>query len=147
MQSIKQFIVLSWAGNLTRIVKRCVCCEQRQRWTASTIQTVFQSTNGRCFYCRRELNIREKPETRMDVDHYWPFSKGGANLLPNLVPSCPRCNRSKGNRLATTFAKKNRSFVKPFCRKLLDGHYCTEQPRHGNKYCFRHQWLHICDNT
>ena len=32
-------------------------------------------------------------------DHVVPISKGGADVLENLVPCCPICNTSKGNRI------------------------------------------------
>ena len=148
MQSVKQYIALSWAGNLTRIIKRSVCCEQRHQWSQLTKDRVRESTHNQCFYCRTRLDIKNQPQTQMHVDHYWPYSKGGANLLPNLVPACRRCNLKKSNQRATAFVHRHRTFTKPFCRKLLDGHkYCVEQPHHGNKYCSRHGFLHICDNS
>ncbi|WP_458109600.1 HNH endonuclease [Arthrobacter sp. R3-55] len=32
-------------------------------------------------------------------DHFYPWSKGGATSLKNLVAACSRCNRSKGARI------------------------------------------------
>jgi len=32
-----------------------------------------------------------------EIDHSNPLSKGGNDYLRNLVSSCIRCNRSKGN--------------------------------------------------
>lgn len=43
-----------------------------------------------CAYCRAT--------GRMDVEHWIPISKGGAHALANILPACPRCNRSKWNR-------------------------------------------------
>ena len=31
----------------------------------------------------------------MHLDHFFPLSKGGPNVLGNLVPACPKCNNSK----------------------------------------------------
>jgi 5-methylcytosine-specific restriction endonuclease McrA len=48
-----------------------------------------------CTYCDGPI-----PNWRRSVgDHVVPISKGGADVLENLVPCCPVCNTSKGNRL------------------------------------------------
>ena len=48
-----------------------------------------------CSYCDGAiLNWR-----RSVGDHVVPISKGGADVLVNLVPCCPVCNTSKGNRV------------------------------------------------
>ncbi len=48
----------------------------------------------RCGYCGI-------PEARaggvLTRDHFKPLTKGGRNSLDNLVYSCERCNRAKGN--------------------------------------------------
>lgn len=45
----------------------------------------------RCGHCGEKL-----PLTR---DHIIPLSKGGANTLANIIPSCRPCNSSKGSSL------------------------------------------------
>ena len=35
----------------------------------------------------------------MTVDHILPRSRGGQDLLENLLPACRRCNYSRGNRM------------------------------------------------
>ena len=48
-----------------------------------------------CSYCDGAI-----PNWRRSVgDHVVPISKGGADVLENLVPCCPVCNTSKGNRV------------------------------------------------
>jgi 5-methylcytosine-specific restriction endonuclease McrA len=42
-----------------------------------------------CVYCGREAN---------EADHVVPKSKGGQDIMTNLVASCKSCNSSKGNR-------------------------------------------------
>lgn len=44
-----------------------------------------------CRYCGRSA-----PSVILHVDHRFPFSKGGANDLTNLVTSCSECNFGKG---------------------------------------------------
>jgi 5-methylcytosine-specific restriction endonuclease McrA len=36
--------------------------------------------------------------TATDVDHIMPSSRGGSEWMPNLAPSCHRCNVQKSNR-------------------------------------------------
>ncbi len=137
MSSVLHYLKLTWAGNFTRYCSRTVCCEQRQRWTENTKRRVRESTDGKCFYCRIKLDSAG-PRTMMHIDHYWPWSKGGANLIENLVPACARCNLAKSNRLASTFIVRNKLYTNPYCRHLTNGKFCSERPRNGRKYCFRH---------
>jgi len=39
------------------------------------------------------------PETELEVDHKIPVSRGGTDEMENLVTSCIKCNRGKGNRV------------------------------------------------
>ncbi len=146
MSAIWEYLQLTWAWNFARLTKRSLCCEQRHRWTPSLVSKVRDSTDNKCFYCRTTLNIQGNLQTRMHIDHYWPWSKGGANLFGNLVPACARCNLKKSNLRPTTFMVKNKSVVKPFCRYLSkDNKYCVIQPASvGHKYCRRHGFLHPC---
>jgi len=149
LADIANWIRTTWAANLARFTKRKLCCEQRIRWTPHIVQTVRESTNGRCFYCRIELDkqgtLHERSCTRMHIDHYWPWSKGGANGIYNLVPSCARCNLVKGNKRATMFTN-NHLYTQPFCYHLykLDHKYCLNQPSRGHNYCVRHRLLPVC---
>lgn len=38
-----------------------------------------------------------------EVDHLVPVAAGGTDDLGNLVPSCQRCNRSKGKKVAAAW--------------------------------------------
>lgn len=44
-----------------------------------------------CAYCGADQDI--------EIDHIIPLSRGGRHEADNLAAACPRCNRSKGNRL------------------------------------------------
>jgi 5-methylcytosine-specific restriction endonuclease McrA len=46
--------------------------------------------SGTCVYCGAEPT---------HVDHVWALSRGGPHCAWNLVPSCARCNQSKGGKL------------------------------------------------
>lgn len=139
-----RWIRLTWMGNGTRIVQRKICCEQRTRWTPKTVQLVRDSTNCHCFYCRIPFDSKGL-SSRMHVDHYWPYSRGGSNLLENLVPACVRCNLAKSNRRPLQFILREYRtlYLKPFCRHkpTPDGKYCNEEPSRGRKFCDRHAWV------
>ena len=49
---------------------------------------------GRCFYCRKDLN------RRMDVDHFIPWSRYPTNLGHNFVLAHPSCNNAKSDHIA-----------------------------------------------
>ena len=59
---------------------------------------IFNKTDGVCSYC----GIRLDPD-RWHIEHQTPKSRRGGNELPNLVPSCPACNRLKGTRTVREF--------------------------------------------
>jgi 5-methylcytosine-specific restriction endonuclease McrA len=44
--------------------------------------------NGSCAYCGSK--------TRIEIDHRIPLTRGGSNLIDNILPACRRCNRRKG---------------------------------------------------
>ncbi len=45
---------------------------------------------GRCAYCGRDANLT--------VDHRIPLSRGGRNVIANIVPACKSCNSRKHDR-------------------------------------------------
>ncbi len=48
----------------------------------------------RCCYCG------DKPElARRRIDHWMPLARGGRHEVENLVPSCQKCNASKGPKI------------------------------------------------
>lgn len=57
-------------------------------------KTLFESQNGKCFYC--DINMNEK--TGLTRDHIQPRSKGGLNLMFNIVLCCNKCNTLKSNK-------------------------------------------------
>lgn len=63
-------------------------------------EQVFNEYGRACAYCGYEDSV-------MTVDHILPRSRGGLDLLENLLPACRRCNYSRGNRM--TFNSENGS--------------------------------------
>jgi 5-methylcytosine-specific restriction endonuclease McrA len=51
----------------------------------------LESYNGFCVYCNKKSD-------KLQQDHIVPLSKGGGHTKENVVPACPSCNSSKGNR-------------------------------------------------
>ncbi len=51
---------------------------------------VFERDGNRCFYC----GATDGP---FEIDHMWPWSRGGAHIPENLAVACRPCNRSKGS--------------------------------------------------
>jgi predicted ATP-dependent protease len=51
---------------------------------------VLKRDNFKCQYCGKTAK-----ETRLEVDHIIPKSKGGSDELDNLITSCIECNRGK----------------------------------------------------
>lgn len=51
--------------------------------------------SGRCFYCGERLH------SRVDVDHFIPWSRVPNNALANLVAAHPSCNGDKSDHLAS----------------------------------------------
>jgi 5-methylcytosine-specific restriction endonuclease McrA len=53
-----------------------------------------------CFYCNESFPLNEH-----EIEHKIPLSRGGTNLISNLVDSCKKCNRIKGDRTAQEFLR------------------------------------------
>ena len=50
---------------------------------------VFRRANGKCRHCGAEQNL--------EIDHIFPFSRGGGNEIENLQLLCSRCNNRKSD--------------------------------------------------
>jgi len=74
------------------------------------------SVNGKCVTCdtiivnipagKRERGFRGD-EYGFQCGHIHPESRGGPNILENVVPLCGGCNRSMSNNYLIPWAKKN----------------------------------------
>jgi hypothetical protein len=53
---------------------------------------IFKRDNFTCVYCGTK-----PPNTVLEADHILPVSKGGTNIMENLITSCFDCNRGKSN--------------------------------------------------
>lgn len=59
-----------------------------------------------CFYCSK-IN----PVKFMEIDHVIPVSKGGVHSVDNICRSCKRCNRSKKDKMISSFIVNGRGFL------------------------------------
>ncbi|EGJ31459.1 MULTISPECIES: RNA-guided endonuclease IscB [Moorena] len=57
---------------------------------------LLEKWNRQCAYC-------QATDTRLEVDHIHPKSKGGSDRVSNLTVACHDCNQAKGNRNITDF--------------------------------------------
>lgn len=55
-------------------------------------RALVASYNGCCGYC----GLSESEVGKLSPDHMIPLSRGGANLIDNIIPACRHCNDSKG---------------------------------------------------
>lgn len=58
---------------------------------AKTRFEVFKRDGFICQYCGRR-----PPEVILEADHIVPKSKGGTDIIENLITACYECNRGKG---------------------------------------------------
>jgi len=51
---------------------------------------VFSRDRGKCRYCGRDTLMQE-----CEIDHVWPWARGGETTIENSVVSCRSCNHHK----------------------------------------------------
>ncbi len=66
-----------------------------QKWQ-TVKKRIFVRDNYTCLYCGESGGI-------LEIDHIFPFSKGGSDDDDNLTTSCRRCNRSKRNKTLSEY--------------------------------------------
>lgn len=64
---------------------------------------VWGKTDGLCHHCGVAMAVEHGLPHSFQVDHFVALANGGSNDIENLVPSCARCNASKGKKTADTF--------------------------------------------
>jgi 5-methylcytosine-specific restriction endonuclease McrA len=78
-------------------------------WTWSDFMRMARGFGYHCAYCGC------KPE-RLNPDHVVPLSKGGANTIANILPTCMPCNSDKRDLSLTEWAAdRQRRHLEPRC--------------------------------
>lgn len=89
------------ASTSNRVAGDCVQCSKLARkrrthrmrsghsffYSLEHLQQRFDDFGGFCAYCQKR-----KANT---IDHFIPISRGGSDVIGNLIPACSRCNFSK----------------------------------------------------
>jgi 5-methylcytosine-specific restriction endonuclease McrA len=74
------------------------------KYSEKQLREIFDSGEGVCFYCGKKLvwSNYGKLGTRgaWEVAHVHAKSRGGADTLTNLAPSCIECNRKVQDRVS-----------------------------------------------
>lgn len=68
-------------------------------YTWAEVIGLFLAFDRRCAYC--DVNVCTQP----DPDHVVPLSRGGANSITNILPSCRSCNSDKRDLLLNEWAE------------------------------------------
>lgn len=70
----------------------------RSRYIPKSIKvTVLHRDNFKCVFCGRTSK-----QIELQVDHIFPFAKGGSNDISNLQTLCIDCNQGKSDRILQT---------------------------------------------
>lgn len=78
---------------------------------------LLERENYYCIYCSIHAS-----QTKMEIEHVIPKSKGGTDSLNNLVLSCETCNQAKGSQDVETFLKGKPSVLKRVKKHLDTSH-------------------------
>lgn len=81
----------------------------QQKITPVDVFRTLKIHSFKCVYCLCEL-----PEKNWHLDHFSSLSKGGKNIIENIVPACDVCNLMKGA------MDGNQFFVR--CKKVFDNY-------------------------
>ena len=74
---------------------------------------IYRRDKKKCFYCEEKLKYRQ-----ITLDHYLPKSRGGTEVIYNLVLCCEDCNRLKGNKTPSNYKEL---IIRLFKKAVLDG--------------------------
>jgi 5-methylcytosine-specific restriction protein A len=64
--------------------------KQKARLLRNSAWWMRKTSEGRCYYCSREVG-----RPNLTMDHIVPLSRGGKSKKGNIVPACKECNNKK----------------------------------------------------
>lgn len=69
--------------------------QKRKRITEEEKRIAWEKTDGHCHFCGEQMVFEAKrgERGRWQIDHIYPFSRGGTDRMPNYLPICRVCNR------------------------------------------------------
>ena len=70
-----------------------------RRISKSTREYILKRDNYECQYCGSQ--------TKLEIDHIFPYSRGGGNEPENLQVLCKSCNLAKGDSIPDIFKQKS----------------------------------------
>jgi 5-methylcytosine-specific restriction endonuclease McrA len=118
--------ILTWVKKLKEIVPIMAISQELVRFDTQAIQNpeisgteyqqgelagyevreyLLEKFNRQCIYCGVK-------DTRLEIEHLTPRSKGGSNRVSNLGIACSKCNQKKGNKDVIEFLKGKQDLAK-----------------------------------
>lgn len=79
--------------------------DPQRAFTGPQRTTGFARADGRCEFDGALFFLRCSRDAH-HADHFYPWSKGGATSMQNLVAACAACNLSKGPKMLSAFYRK-----------------------------------------
>ncbi len=68
---------------------------KRSRYISKSVRVaVFRKDNFKCVFCGRSSK-----QVELQIDHIYPFGKGGSNEIDNLQTLCIDCNQGKSDQI------------------------------------------------
>jgi 5-methylcytosine-specific restriction endonuclease McrA len=110
---------LTWVSRIVKLARIDTLSQELVRFDTQALQTpeingieyqqgellgyeireyLLEKFDRQCIYCGAK-------DTRLEIDHLIPRSKGGSNRVSNLGIACHICNQSKGNKDIVEFLK------------------------------------------
>lgn len=72
-------------------IRRSAAKTTERNFSAADWKRALSFFSNKCAYCDEPLN-------KTHQEHFTPLSKGGGYTKNNIIPACPKCNQSKGNK-------------------------------------------------
>ena len=109
-------------------------CMHSRLISGAEMQKRWNQFDNACAYC----GFKPADPSELEVEHVVPVSKGGPNLLSNIVPACNCCNRSKHKHDMVKWYRKQ-----PFYEKKREAHIkevLASTPYPEKQLELLHQW-------